>query len=200
MTRPASTIPAQEGFGEYLDRGSRFLAWVFHAPDLAAFDARLANLHIEHAKARHHCWAWTIADAYRFNDDGEPGGTAGRPMLQVLEGSELQDVAAICVRYFGGVKLGTGGLALAYSGATAIGLEDAGIEVLEARITLQLELPFSLLGLRTEIDALFPDAVMAGEFTDRGFLGTLDLPLEQVEHLQSILAEKAKGLVITKQI
>ena len=104
-------VPSQEGYGEHEDRGSRFLAWVFHASEEEAFRARLEELHAEHPKARHHCWAWRIGEAYRFQDDGEPGGTAGRPMLQVLEGSGLADVGAICVRYFGGVKLGTGGLA-----------------------------------------------------------------------------------------
>jgi uncharacterized YigZ family protein len=196
MSRPASTIPAQQGYGEYLDRGSRFLAWVFHAPDADAFESRLAELYVEHAKARHHCWAWQIGKAYRFNDDGEPGGTAGRPMLQVLEGSELEDVAAICVRYFGGVKLGTGGLARAYSGATAIALQEAGVRKLEARSTMKLEMPFSFLGLRTEIEALFSDAVFAGDFYDRGWCGTIDLASEQVEHLEAFLAEKAKGAVI----
>jgi len=90
-------IPEREGYGEHEDRGSRFLAYVLHAPDEATFQARSAELKIEHPKAGHHCWAWRIGEAYRFNDDGEPGGTAGRPMMQVLEGSELQDVAAISV-------------------------------------------------------------------------------------------------------
>lgn len=196
MTRPASTIPENEGYGEYLDRGSRFLAWVFHAPDIDAFETRLAELYEEHPKARHHCWAWRIGSAYRFHDDGEPGGTAGRPMLQVLEGSELQGVAAICVRYFGGVKLGTGGLARAYSGATAIALQEAGSRTLEARSTMKMELPFHLLGLRTEIEALFSDAEFVGDFKDRGWVGTIDLASEQVQLLEAFLADKAKGAVI----
>lgn len=200
MSRPQSTIPAQQGYGEYLDRGSRFLAWVFHAPTVEAFEERLAELYEEHSKARHHCWAWRIGKAYRFNDDGEPGGTAGRPMLQVLEGSELEDVAAICVRYFGGVKLGTGGLARAYSGATAIALQEAGSQTLEARSTLKLELPFAFLGLRTEIEAIFPDAQFVGDFTDRGWCGTIDLASAQVEHLRVFLADKAKGAVILADV
>jgi putative IMPACT (imprinted ancient) family translation regulator len=119
-------------------------------------------------------------------------------MLQVLEGSELENIAAICVRYFGGVKLGTGGLARAYSGATVKALEAAGSLQLEARATFQLILPFDLLGLRGEIEALFPKVNFSGDFGERGWQGTLDLPEDQVERLRSLLADKAKGMVTLK--
>ena len=120
-------IPAKQGYGEYEDRKSRFLAWVFHCPSEEIFTQRLYELQGEHPKGRHHCWAYKTGDDYRFNDDGEPGGTAGRPMLQVLDGSTMSDVAVICVRYWGGTKLGTGGLARAYSAATRLAVEDAGL-------------------------------------------------------------------------
>lgn len=194
MSRTAREFPAQEGYGEHEDRGSRFLAWVFHAPDEASFLARAEALQIEHAKARHHCWAWRIGAAYRFNDDGEPGGTAGRPMLQVLEGSGLHDLAAICVRYFGGVKLGTGGLARAYSGATARALEAAGrrIEVLRSQFTLHL--PFESLGLRTELEAVFPSCAFDGMFGDEGWRGSIEIGEEDVARLQAFLAERGMRL------
>lgn len=190
MSRVAREFPAQEGYGEYEDRGSRFLAWVFYAPDEAAFEVRAAELQLEHAKARHHCWAWCIGSAYRFNDDGEPGGTAGRPMLQVLEGSKLQDLAAICVRYFGGVKLGTGGLARAYSGATARALEAAGRRTEVLRSAFPLHLPFAALGLRTEVEALFPEGEFQGDFVDDGWRGKVELGDEDVERLRAFLAER----------
>lgn len=194
MSDAAREFPAQEGYGEYEDRGSRFLAWVFHAPDEAAFQQRLEELKIEHPKARHHCWAWRIGGAYRFSDDGEPGGTAGRPMLQVLEGSGLHDLAGISVRYFGGVKLGTGGLARAYSGSTARALAEAGRRAEVLRSERPLVLSFAALGLRTEVEALFPGIVFTGDFDDQGWRGSVVLETSELDRLRAFLAERGVEL------
>lgn len=190
MSGQPRRFPAREGEGSHEDRGSRFLAWVFPAASEEAFERRLELAREQHPKARHHCWAWRIGQAYRFHDDGEPGGTAGRPMLQVLEGSGLDDLGAICVRYFGGVKLGTGGLARAYSGATARALEEAGSVVEQLRVRLALHFPFASLGLRTELEALFPGAVFAGDFVAEGWAGEIDLPLDEEGRLRAFLADR----------
>src|SRR5690625_1637 len=71
------------------------------------------------AEARHNCWAYKVGEEYRFSDDGEPAGTAGRPILQAIEGQSCDYVAVLVIRWFGGIKLGTGGLARAYAGVTA---------------------------------------------------------------------------------
>ncbi|PCJ53024.1 MAG: thymidylate synthase [Planctomycetota bacterium] len=186
-------VPEREGYGEHEDRGSRFLAYVFHAPEEEVFRARLVELKTEHPKAGHHCWAWRIGAAYRFNDDGEPGGTAGRPMMQVLEGSELQDVAAISVRYWGGTKLGTGGLARAYSASTARALEDAGRFEVVPRVRYSLSLPFPLLGLRTEIEALCSSCDFQGHFCEQGWVGFLEMEEQQWSTCQKLLDEKSGG-------
>lgn len=194
MSRIAREFPAQEGYGEYEDRGSRFLAWVFHAPGETSFLARAAAIRLEHPKARHHCWAWQIDAAYRFHDDGEPGGTAGRPMLQVLEGSGLQDLAAICVRYFGGVKLGTGGLARAYSGATVRALEAAGRRTEVLRSRFELHFRFESLGVRTELEAVFSSCRFDGAFCDDGWRGEIEIGDEEVDRLRAFLAERGMRL------
>jgi len=187
-------IPAAEGYGEYEDRGSRFLAWVFHSPDEGRFLERLGEIKVEHHKARHWCSAWSIGGNYRFDDDGEPGGTAGRPMLQVLEGSGMQNLAAICVRYFGGVKLGTGGLVRAYAGATAKALEKTPRHLVIPRVKYQIELPFKLMGLRTELEALCPSIKFHGDFNGRGWQGYLELAKPEAEVMKNLLREKAVGV------
>ena len=186
-------IPGGDGYGEHQDRGSRFLAWVFHAPDEATFLLRLAEVKAEHAKARHWCSAWNINGAYRFDDDGEPGGTAGRPMLQVIEGSGMQEIAAICVRYFGGVKLGTGGLVRAYSGATSAALDATPRHQVVLRFSYSLELPFNLLGLRTELEALCPSISFDGEYTDRGWVGKISIDEPERVTFENLLDEKSAG-------
>lgn len=186
--------PAREGRGESEDRGSRFVAWVFRAPQEADALARLAALRAEFPKARHHCWAWRCGARYRFSDDGEPGGTAGRPMLQVLEGAGLDEAAVVCVRWFGGVKLGTGGLVRAYSAAAARAAEAAGRAPIVVRARRALFLPFARLGLRDEIASLFPSAVLAGEFDAEGWRGAVEAEESDLARLEALLADRGIGL------
>ncbi|KAF1005745.1 MAG: IMPACT family member YigZ [Luteibacter sp.] len=96
---------------------SRFLA---QAAPVAGADEALAWIaSVGDASATHNCWAYRIGDAYRFNDDGEPGGTAGRPILQAIEGQGCDRVAVVVTRWYGGIKLGAGSLARAYGGSAA---------------------------------------------------------------------------------
>lgn len=112
---------------------SQFLVWMCHAPDTAAFDALLQAAKAAHPNASHHCTAFVAGPPGEqthigFSDDGEPGGTAGRPMFQALQGSQIGQIGCVVIRYFGGTKLGTGGLARAYAQAV-----NAGIETLATR-------------------------------------------------------------------
>ena len=111
--------PAGEARAEIREKGSRFLAVIGPAADEAAAKAALAALEKEHRDATHHCWAWRLGSPprERSSDAGEPAGTAGVPILQVLRGAGLSDVVGVVVRWFGGTKLGKGGLARAYSAA-----------------------------------------------------------------------------------
>lgn len=109
---------------------SRFVARVGRVEDEAAARAFIADVRAHFHDARHHCTAFVLghdAAVRRSNDDGEPSGTAGRPMLEVLTGRELSDVVAVVTRWFGGVLLGTGGLVRAYGDATSAALDAAGV-------------------------------------------------------------------------
>jgi uncharacterized YigZ family protein len=183
-------VPAGEGRAELHDRGSRFLALVFRVGDEAAFSERLKVIRAEHPKATHWCWAWRFCGFHRYSDDGEPGGTAGRPLLQALESAGLEDAAVVCVRWFGGTKLGKGGLVRAYGAAGVQAVEDAGALNLADRVAFHLELPFAKLGVRDEIEARFPSARFTGDFTESGFQGTLEVDETEVASLQSILSDK----------
>jgi uncharacterized YigZ family protein len=193
-------IPAKQGYGEYEDRKSRFLAWVFHCPSEEVFRQRLYEVQGEHPKGRHHCWAYKTGDDCRFNDDGEPGGTAGRPMLQVLDGSTMSDVAVICVRYWGGTKLGTGGLARAYSAATRLAVEDAGLSEVVQRVKFEVELPFELMGLRSELEAKCLSINFDGEFTARGWHGVISLSAgKDAEIFNQLITDKGGGRIPLRQ-
>ena len=91
-------------------RKSRFLAKA--APVSSADDAHAFIQAVSDASATHNCWAWKVGNQYRFSDDGEPGGTAGRPMLTAIEGQDCDQVVVVVIRWFGGIQLGTGGPSL----------------------------------------------------------------------------------------
>ena len=110
---------AQPVHSELVIKKSRFIGCVQAVPDRAAAQAVVAQLRREHPGATHVCWAFLAGGQSAANDDGEPGGTAGRPMLEVLRRQDLEGVLATVVRYFGGVKLGAGGLVRAYTDAVA---------------------------------------------------------------------------------
>ena len=132
---------------ELLIKKSRFIGCVQPAPGRAEAQQVVASLRAQHPGAAHVCWALLAGGQSAANDDGEPGGTAGRPMLEVLRHQQLEGVLATVVRYFGGVKLGAGGLLRAYTDTVAQALLQA--EKLPLRRTLQFacRVPYSLEGL-----------------------------------------------------
>lgn len=122
-------VPAQQHRVEQVIDRSRFLCTVARAPSVEEAQAFIRTVRAEFPDATHHCWAYLIGapgctDRIGMSDDGEPHGTAGRPMLTVLLHSGLGDLAAVVTRYYGGTKLGTGGLVKAYGGAVQEALRD----------------------------------------------------------------------------
>ena len=122
-------------------RGSRHIANLFAVRDQQDIEAALASVRRRMPDANHHAFAWRLGrgpNEFRYSDDGEPSGSAGRPMLQQLDGHELTDVLAVVSRYFGGTKLGTGGLVRAYGGAVREALARAEIVEVIPHATLQI--------------------------------------------------------------
>ncbi len=122
----AFEVPARRHIAEIEIKKSRFICVLDYAESKRDLKALLAFAKTSYPDARHYCWAYSAFDGRDegMSDDGEPKGTAGRPMLIILQHAKLSNVAAVVVRYFGGVKLGTGGLARAYSEAVKVALEE----------------------------------------------------------------------------
>ncbi len=121
---PPYRVAAERASAELREKGSRFLALLIPVAHREEALRELAAVRAHFPDATHHCWAWRLGQVgapasldERSNDDGEPAGTAGAPMLRVLRGAEVSDVLGVVVRWFGGTKLGKGGLARAYAGA-----------------------------------------------------------------------------------
>ena len=139
---------------ELVIKKSRFIGCVQPMTDRAGAQAVVDALRREHPGAAHVCWALLAGGQSAAVDDGEPGGTAGRPMLDVLRHQDLEGVQATVVRYFGGVKLGAGGLVRAYTDAVAQALLHADKVPLQRMSELLCRVPYSLEGLlRREIEA-----------------------------------------------
>ena len=140
------TAPSE---GEFKDRGSRFLAYAFPADSEERCVDHLNYCKKLHPKARHHCYAYRLGFEgllFRANDDGEPSGTAGRPILGQIDSFELTNVIIIVIRYFGGTKLGTSGLINAYKLSTAEALGKATIIEKQVEEVFRLDFDYALMG------------------------------------------------------
>ena len=120
----------KSSIAEFKDRGSKFIAYSFPLSDIKEFKEKLTELKKAHPKAVHHCFAYRLGlerTNFRISDDGEPSGTAGRPILGQIDSMQLTNVLIIVVRYFGGTLLGVPGLINAYKTAAALALQAASI-------------------------------------------------------------------------
>lgn len=197
--RPARyRVPAGEAQSELTIKNSVFIGNIGHAADVEAAQAFIERIRAKYPDANHHAWAYRIAHGPQgligSSDDGEPGGTAGRPMLAVLEGSGLCEVVVVGTRYFGGVKLGTGGLVRAYSGAARAALDQlATVErVLHhaARITIDYTLYGNLQYLLPRHGVKIEDAVFADRVTM-----LVAVPHERVSEVTTLLNELSNGQI-----
>ena len=175
-------------------RKSRFLARA------APIDSELAAMQllrdVHDASASHHCWAWRLGEAYRSSDDGEPGGSAGRPILAAIDGQGYDRVMVVVVRWFGGVKLGVGGLVRAYGGVAAECLRTAARVPLVRTIEADLACAFALSG---GVHALLPAvaATKLGEsFEADGLRLRLRLPASMVGELERRLRDLSRGAAV----
>jgi len=138
----------EPSYGEFKDRGSKFFGYVKHIKSEDDFSKFLKEVKAEHFKARHHCFGYRLMDLdkFRYSDDGEPSGTAGKPIFNQLLSYELVDVACIVVRYFGGTKLGTSGLINAYKLGAKEAINNATIESLFKQEKINIAFDYGLMG------------------------------------------------------
>ncbi len=144
MRSESYLIPAATAETEEIIKKSRFITCIAHTPGREKAQAFIQSVRDQHPEARHHCWAFIAgtpndAQQWGFSDDGEPSGTAGKPILARIQGSGVGELCAVVVRYSGGIKLGTGGLVRAYGGGVG-----SSLAVLETILKVpQAELRFS---------------------------------------------------------
>ena len=160
--------PAGYGTGEYEDRRSRFIGEIWPVQTEEEARSHLEAARKKYPDARHHCWVWILPDgAVRWSDDGEPGGTAGAPMADILRNAGVSGIMCVVTRYFGGTLLGSGGLVRAYSRAAQLALSDAGTEEDPDMASLTLRVLWEDIDrvhrLARELDAAVTDSDYASD-------------------------------------
>lgn len=154
----------QPAHAEQVIKKSRFLATAVPIAD--EDEARAVLAAHRHADANHNCWAWRLGAAYRFSDDGEPSGTAGKPILAAIDGQSVDGIVVVVTRWFGGVLLGSGGLVRAYGGTASACLRGAALVEMKASVAGHFHLEFSDLALVKARLAAFADLRIVEERFD----------------------------------
>ena len=185
------------GENEIIEKKSRFIATVIPAEDEDTALEFIESMKKKYWNASHNCYAYVIgerSELQRCSDDGEPQGTAGRPMLDVLLGEEVHNVAVVVTRYFGGTLLGTGGLVRAYSSATKAGLEASTIISKRWGSKLMVHTDYTGLGKIQYILGQRGLKILDSQYTDQVLL-TVMIPETQVKEVQEELIEGTNGQV-----
>jgi thymidylate synthase len=178
-------------------RKSRFitLAAPINSPaDAQAFIEQNSDLN-----ATHNCWAWKLGAQYRSTDDGEPGGTAGRPILAAIEAQDFDQVVVLVIRWYGGIQLGTGGLARAYGGGANKCLQQAARLPLVNRVSLTFDCTFSELALVKLRLAELNGVVENEDFLANGVALSIAVGAEQIETLQRQLSDLSRGRIVLQR-
>ena len=205
-------VPTGYGEDEFTEKRSRFIGriWLVETEEEAL--SKIQEMKKQHYDATHNCWAYIIhGGAVRFSDDGEPGGTAGMPMLQVLQREGLNNVVCVVTRYFGGILLGAGGLVRAYTKGAKIAVDAAGKSIERVWTVLYVPCPYSFyervkleieafggilrstdFGAEVDMEILFPQA-NAQLFLDR----LTDLTSGTVEGME--IGQEYRALPIRKE-
>ncbi|MCC8931811.1 IMPACT family protein [Rhizobium sp. 'Codium 1'] len=170
---------------------SRFIGQA--APIASEEEARAFLASVSDPAANHNCWAWRIGQAYRFSDDGEPSGTAGKPILQAIDGQDLDGVVVVVTRFFGGILLGSGGLMRAYGGTAAQMLRQAEKREIIPMVTGGCAVGFSDLALVKARLTAIPHLVLAETFTAQGVDLTVTLSQGDEDQATRLVRDLTSG-------
>ncbi len=198
---------AEKSEGEYKEKGSKFLAYAFPVDTILAIENAIESIRKLHPKARHHCYAWKMGydgNLFRTNDDGEPSGTAGKPIYGQLNSHQLTNIIVIVVRYFGGTLLGTPGLIRAYKEATIHALSNT--EIIEKKIEIQYQITFDYALMSETMNALkkLPVTISQQVFNDGGLIVCSIIKSQSpffVNNLKALILKKTvEEVLIIEQI
>jgi len=174
---------SKPGESIYREKGSRFIGYCFPVTSTTEIKNVLESLKVQHPDSRHVCYAYVLranGKEERSSDDGEPAGTAGKPILNQIYSSDCENMLVAVIRYFGGVKLGTSGLIHAYKTAAAQAIENTEIITCEIQEFFSITFPFHLEGKVTSLVKKFRMQILSKEFQSQGHI-RVSVPLSEAE-------------------
>ena len=192
----------KNGQGEYIEKKSKFIAHIFNVESEQQAAAIIAEAKKKYWDARHNCYAYILGDKgeiQRFSDDGEPSGTAGKPILEVLSGNECSDCLCIVTRYFGGVLLGTGGLIRAYTSASKEALDDCLTGELVEGVHAYLDADYNYVGKIQHLCIQHDITVVSTEYSDN-VIFELMMEKQVLQKFEKTLTEMSSGRIGLREI
>jgi uncharacterized YigZ family protein len=191
------TVSSQPFSSEIKVKGSKFIGHVFHVLNKGQAESVYSNIKRKYHDATHNCFAYRFSpDEFRYSDDGEPSGTAGKPIYQILETNSLIQTIIIVTRYFGGTKLGTGGLSHAYSDAAREVLSKTKIEVKTRYKTLTVEFNYDKLNHLIDRVNQYKGIIGKTEYTEK-IIFCVQIPVTKcAKFIEEIEANSGNGIII----
>ena len=192
------TTVAKEASAEQVIDRSRFIAHIARAFSKEEADAYIAGIRAQYRDATHNVPAFIVGEKSELkwtSDDGEPQGTSGPPMLQMLEREGLTNIVCVVTRYYGGIKLGTGGLVRAYTSSAKLALEAAGTHTVRDVTRLSVTVPYTLLGKLQNLEKSEPFTIEDTLYTECVTL-VLTMDLEDEERVKALLMEVSAGTAV----
>jgi uncharacterized YigZ family protein len=200
MIKSFKTVLKDCGPVEIKEKGSKFISYIYHVESEKDVEEKIKELKKKYYDSTHICYAFIIgkgnSETYRFNDDGEPSKTAGYPIYLEIKRMGLTDVAVFSVRYFGGTKLGTGGLVRAYCASSKAVLDTAQITEIKIKKIIRAEVSFELVGMvMQQIDSYKDCNLISQTYNENGAEIKLKIPVDSADSFINEMREKSSGRV-----
>jgi len=193
------TIDGEYGPEEFKEKGSRFISYLYPVESREAADTVIARLRKKYYDSTHVCFAYRLGngreDYSRYNDDGEPSGTAGLPIYNEIRSKAYFNVLAAVVRYYGGTKLGTGGLTRAYGQAAKNVLEVSKTVTVHVKHRVSVSFPFDFTGEIMQVVSRFALDIVKQDYSAEGIYMELDVPVAKVKEVGRQIIERSGGKV-----
>ncbi|MCK5005622.1 MAG: YigZ family protein [Candidatus Aminicenantes bacterium] len=193
------TIRSSKGPYEFKEKGSRFISFIHPVSDSSKAEVIIGDYKKKYYDSTHVCFGYRIGDGeekhIRYSDDGEPSGTAGLPIINEIKGKELFNVLVIVIRYYGGTKLGTGGLGRAYRDSAKLSVQDASIVKTIIKRSQKIIIPYNFMSELMKVVKKFSMEILDKKYDNNGIEVDLSIPVKNYKKVRDTLINLSKGKI-----